>query len=135
MRGPHRGRGKKLENEKEATRRTHRLLRLWDFFVEGFLRVLDPHHRRLKLASHLQGTRAGLEVNVLGMFGFFPCGIPSTLQGRQTRRPPRSLSPNPISAIIHALSISVPAWEVRPWGGLCPHRPGHIPVSMPRAPA
>lgn len=68
MRGPCGGR-KAAEKKKEDPRRTHRLLSMWDFPVEGFLRVLDPHHGRLKLASHLQSTRARLEVNVLRLGG------------------------------------------------------------------
>lgn len=54
MRGPVEEGEKKLETKKEPPRRTHQLLSLWDSFVESFLRVLDPHHRRLKLASNLQ---------------------------------------------------------------------------------
>lgn len=57
-------RGRKTKNDKKATRRTHLPLSLRDSFVEGFLRVLDPHHRGLKLASHLRRKRSGLDVNV-----------------------------------------------------------------------
>lgn len=36
-------------------RSPHRALGAGDLFVEGFLGVSDPHHRRLELPGHLQG--------------------------------------------------------------------------------
>lgn len=82
------------EESKGQTKRRqwspHRALGVGDLFVEGFLRVSDPHHGRLELPGHLQGEGGGSAVNAAPSGVRAPPQLPGS-QGQLSGAGPRGL--------------------------------------------